>query len=341
MNSYLGVVIALAVLSSIFMLLGHCFFSLLRKKERFEFQWLFGFVIFLTIFALVDLPIELVGAPFHVLVYAELVVFLLITVLCVFYCKKEIQGIRRLKWQKPDCMTVLFIAIIVFQVIYGMGNRIHASYFDTSYYHGHAINALYTDTLYEYDAYTGVYMGDAAEWNDSYPMLIAVLAKCFAMHPLVVVNRIFGILEIITANLLIYEIAIQLSNGKRKVAVWTAGIHAVMSLLCWGLTDSGEYYLWVRMAESKSMLANVYIPFVLLGLVRLAKRAEDTYNWYVIMLIVFAGVSMSLSGIFMLLLMVGAGLLAILVYARKVKYLWYAVICVLPGIVMGAVRLLV
>lgn len=340
MNSYMGVGIALVVLSIIFLLLGNRFLRLFHREERLESQWLLGFVLFLAVFAVVDLPVELMRTSFHTLVYWEAAVFVILTaVSAVWYVREKSKGAKSV-WKKPDTVTLIFLVLIVVQVVYGMNNRVYASYYDTSYYNGHALNAIYTDTLYEYSPYTGFYVGDATEWNDSYPMLIAVLAKCFGMHTLVVINRVIGILEIVTVNLIIYEIAFRLSNSKRKVAVWTVGIHAVMSLLCWELSELNEYFLWVRMAESKSMLANVYLPLVLLALIMIVQEIEKKYSWCVLSVIVFAGVSMSLSGIFIITLMVGVGMLPILLYQRKAKNWGYAVLCMLPGVMMGAIRLL-
>ena len=62
--------------------------------------------------------------------------------------------------------------------------------------------------MYQYDAYTGVYVGKAVAWHDSYSMLVAFLAKLLFMHPLVVVNRIMGVIEI--------------DVYKRQVLVWHA-----------------------------------------------------------------------------------------------------------------------
>lgn len=340
MNSWIGVIIVLAVLSMIFVLLGNRFWWQFHRRERIEFQWLTGFVLFLTIFAVVDLPVELLQLPFRALVYAEIAVFLvLILTIVVWYVRKN-SNFRDIAWKKPDVLTIVFLALVLGQVIYGMNNRVYASYYDTSYYNGHAVNAIYTDTMYQYDAYTGVYVGDAAEWNDSYPMLIAVLAKCFAMHPLVVINRVIGILEIVAVSLIIYEIAFRLSGEKRNVAVWTVAIYVPMSLLCWDLVKSKEYYLWVRLAESKSMLANVYLPLVLLSLIMLAKESDRKYNWIVLGTAVFVGVSMSLSGIFMITAMVGVGLLPILLHQCKLKYWGYAILIMIPSVAMSVIRLL-
>lgn len=183
----------------------------------------------------------------------------------------------------------MFVILLIVQIWYGMGNQLYVSRYDTSYYNGNAINALYTDTMYQYDAYTGVYVGKAVAWHDSYSMLVAFLAKLLFMHPLVVVNRIMGVIEIVAANLAVYEIALRLSKGKRAVAVWTTLIRALIGVLCWNLGEVPGYYLWTRMAESKSMLANVYLPLALLAIVLAAEETEKKQCWIMLGVFAFAG----------------------------------------------------
>lgn len=93
------------------------------------------------------------------------------------------------------------------------------------------------------------------------------------------------------------------------------------------------------MAESKSMLANVYLPFALLAIILLVKEGGELYYWWILMLAVVVGFSLSVSGIFVMIVMIGSGLMAILLYQRKWRYLLYSVMSVLPGVVIGIVRL--
>lgn len=324
----------------VFLLLGSLLCSLLRQNESLIFRWLTGFAFFLAIFAVVDIPIEVAGAPFHVLVYVEAGVFLLIMGYCVYRCVRMENGRWKLQWKKWDALTVIFIVLILLQIWYGMNNQIYASSYDTSYYNGNAINALYTDAMYEYDPYTGNYVGKAVQWNDCYSMMLAFLARVFRMHPLVVVNRVFGVLEIIGTNLIMYELAYRLSEKKRSVAVSTAAICAVIGIMSWGQSEVPGYYLWARLAESKSMLANVYLPLVLLGIVLVVKQMDRKYNWLLLALFILAGVNMSMSGVFMIPVLTGAGLLPALLYRRKVRYFVYAALCVMPCILTGAIRFL-
>lgn len=339
MDSVFGVVLALAVLLLYGFLLGSSFCALFRKKERAEFRLLLGMLLFLAVFSVTELPVEKLGLPFHVLVYVQTGVFLALFAACVVFCAK--QGVFR-EWKTPKTPELymgIFLLLILLQIIYGMSNGGHVNEYDTSYYNGHALNAIYTDTMYQYNARNGQYIGLETYQHDSYPMLIAYLAKIFSMHPLVVVNRVLGVLEIVLTNLIVYETAGRLSKMNRRVMSWTAVIYAGMSIFCWQADRGRFFYLWQRMAESKSMLANVYLPFALLAIILLVKEGGELYYWWILMLAVVVGFSLSVSGIFVMIVMIGSGLMAILLYQRKWRYLLYSVMSVLPGVVIGIVRL--
>lgn len=87
------------------------------------------------------------------------------------------------------------------------------------------------------------------------------------------------------------------------------------------------------------MLANVYLPLTLLAMILLAKEAESLYHWLILGLTALVGVSLSISGIFILTAMIGSGVLGILIYQRKGKYLLNAVLCMIPSMVVGIIRL--
>ena len=85
MNSALGIVIGLAVLSCIFWILGAGVCRLMGRKEEPGFLWLFGMALFLGIFSVVDIFTEAGGAAFHVLFYTALAVLVIAVALGVVY----------------------------------------------------------------------------------------------------------------------------------------------------------------------------------------------------------------------------------------------------------------
>ena len=159
MNSITGIIIALFVLSAVFFILGSSFCCIFGTEETTAFEYLSGFVIFLTVFALIEIPIELSGMAFHVLVYAETAVFVIILTGCITYLLRQNRKNKKIIFKKPDQVTIILFVLILLQIFYGMNNGSRINGYDTSYYNGHAANALYTDTIYQYNARTGEYIG--------------------------------------------------------------------------------------------------------------------------------------------------------------------------------------
>ena len=127
---------------------------------------------------------------------------------------------------------------------------------------------------------------------------------------------------------------------REDIANWTVGIHGALSILSYEFPDTAEYYLWQRTAESKSMLCNIYLPFVLLALVLLAKEIDNKCNWLILGMIVTAGMAMSVSGIFIIAAMVGIGVVVIMTVQKKWKYMINTMLCMMPGMMIGMIRIL-
>ena len=88
------------------------------------------------------------------------------------------------------------------------------------------------------------------------------------------------------------------------------------------------------------MLCNVYLPFVLLALVLLAKEIDNKCNWLILGMIVTAGMTMSVSGIFIIAAMVGIGVVVIMTVQKKWKYMINTMLCMMPGLMIGMIRIL-
>ena len=176
--------------------------------------------------------------------------------------------------------------------------------------------------------------------HDGYPMLIAFLSKIFWMHPLVIVNRVLASMEIILMN----WSCMRLPSGCRQETAGSRtgqwGFMQGSAFFATSLMMGRGFYLWQRTAESKSMLANLYLPLALLALLLLAKEDRkpvllgDTGDSLSV------GASLSISGIFILCVMIGGGLLALLFHHRRWRYWVSAALCMTPGLLVGIIRLL-
>ena len=67
------------------------------------------------------------------------------------------------------------------------------------------------------------------------------------------------------------------------------------------------------------------------GIKALAEETEKKQCWIMLGVFAFAGATMSMSGVFMIPMLLGVGLLPVLLRRKKLKYWGYAVLSVLPS----------
>ena len=288
--------------------------------------------MFFAVFSLIELPVEKLKLPFHMLVYSELAAFAAVLFWCVRFCWKEGMLGKKKGMSTPDAVTLALILLIGLQVIYGMNNGIRINGFDTSYDNGHAVNALYTDTMYQYSARSGEFIGSESYVHDGYPMLIAFLSKIFRMHPLVMTNRVLACVEIILMNLVVYEIAYRLSNGNRRI--WkldgrTPMRESVFSVI--NLTrDAG--FICGRGRQSQSLCWQIFICRLrCLCLFCWRRRWAGDIIGRCLRLSFLQALRCRSAGFLYLCVMIGGGLLALLCYQRRWQYWVRAALCMLPG----------
>ena len=76
------------------------------------------------------------------------------------------------------------------------------------------------------------------------------------------------------------------------------------------------------------------------GIKALAEETEKKQCWIMLGVFAFAGATMSMSGVFMIPMLLGVGLLPVLLRRKKLKYWGYAVLSVLPCLAAGVMSFL-
>ena len=334
MDSIIGIVIVLTCLFVAFYVLG----AMLERKLDIEVdsfcRIILGFILFLFAFVVIDVPLEYAHVPFHVLAYGALFVWIMLAGYSIYYVRK-IEFPSKAFWNENT--TFGFLLVVGVEIWYGMRNAIYTSYSDAAYYNMSSITSIYTNTIFEYDQFSGLAGFDPTRAQDSSIILVAVLSKISHMHVLIMVNRVMAVLEIVMFNLILYEIALILSKKNKKIAFLTVFFYFVISLFYW--MNGGENLLWGRLAETKSMLANIYIPVVLLCFSLLAGMREKKRLWILIMCAVTVGVALSFSGTYIVLAFTFYLVLSYwLLNGRKIQTIIYAALAVTPSTVIMLMR---
>ena len=91
----------------------------------------------------------------------------------------------------------------------------------------------------------------------------AVWCRLLGIHPIVQAKQVMSCMNVVTANLIIYQIGKRLFDGNRKKADLMLVFVCVLQLFC-GTIYPPELFFFTRSYEGKAILANIAIPSVLM-----------------------------------------------------------------------------
>lgn len=295
-----------------------------------------GFFGYFGLFQLAALPLIFFKAPFHVLVILWGIVSVLILLKGIIWNRKELwqrfcmmkQELSVRQWYLALVALILLLLLIVYQCIhYYMG-------FDTAFYVGTINTTLYTDRMYLYDGETGLiekYL-DMRYALSGFYMNTAFWCKVLGVAPIIAQNYGMGSICALMAVLLMFLIGKQIfHDDSRKSYLYTCIIIGLNCLFVSGYSTAD--FLLYRNSESKGFCANVVIVAVFYAIAALWENVERKENWRLLFFIAAASVPVSMSAIFIVPAMIGIAALTECLIWKKIRYLWYGILCVLPNVV--------
>lgn len=116
---------------------------------------------------------------------------------------------------------------------------------DAAYYVGTVSTSVYTDTLGRYNPFNGAIQKafQARYVFSAYPMHNAVWCRLLGIHPIVQAKQVMSCMNVVTANLIIYQIGKRLFDGNRKKADLMLVFVCVLQLFCGTIYSSGTFSL--------------------------------------------------------------------------------------------------
>ena len=286
----------------LFLLLGiYCIFGalidrVLKIRGNVSLYPVIGYIFTSLCFQVVSIPMQLLKCSLSLTTYVYLAA-LVLSLLCFGWISKK-QPVER---EKIICRDFWVLAvIIVMQWAFLLYNMCYGSIWDTSQYIGQISTAVYTNTMNQYEPYSGKIIS-SFNWKDCfvvYEMHSAAICRLFHIHPLIFIHRILANIEIVLVSVIYYNIAMLLLRQDKKKANMALVLMTVINLFSYSLfTWSG--FLFIRTAESKSMLANVILPLLLLWVVYIVKEKENRI--YILLFgTVAMGLGISKSGTFVI-----------------------------------------
>ncbi len=271
MSEFVKAAAAFFLQMSVFFLFGRLLMSLLRLKKDASLALVLGYLLYFALFEVMAVPMTLLWVPLNGLCIVWGILLALLSGTAVFGMvrgrRKETgrQKYRRKVYTYLSGHSFWIIpaaAAVLLQCAFG------ALYQDTTvdaaYYVGMTSTSLYTGTLGRYSPYTGALMKyfQGRYVFSAYPMHNAVWCRFLSIHPLVQAKTVMCVINVLMANLIVYQIGKQLFQGEKRKADLMVCLVCVMQLFSYTIYSPGTF-LFTRGYEGKALLANVIFPMVL------------------------------------------------------------------------------
>ena len=351
MDSYFGVFVVIAYLVSMFICTGYIVDNVFGLKMDRFFRPVFGAVIYFFILAIVYIPIQFTNKSLSLFSNIIIVIsigFLVCGLLLIgLSVRQHIQrkglsikdsilskinfkiktiSINRIIW------GIVIVSFFSFLICYTIYITHYASYYDNSYYNGIINSTVESGLLNTKEPYLGC--------DASYPIFkqimlyesfVAAISRIFFIHPLIVVNRVIGICEVLTNSYIIFLIARKLFKDYKK-AICTVGLVFYFNTYMNTIYTSANF-LFYRLAEAKSITANITVPLLILISCYIIENKFKQSNWICLYMAIIVGLMVNDTA----MILIPATLFALLVpmnlKARKIVTVINSVLCFVPCLI--------
>lgn len=317
---------------AVFFLFGSLLMRALKMKRERSLALVLGYLLYFSVFEAVTVPMVLTLVPLKGLCIVWGILLAAVCGLALFFLRrdKEGAGITVLFsghsfWLLPAAAAVLFqcAAAVLYQDTTA----------DAAYYVGLVSTSVYTGTLERYNPYTGALLKyfEGRYVFSAYPMHNAVWCKYLSLHPMVQSKVVMSAVNVLMANLVIYQIGKRLFHGGKRQADLMVCLVCVMQLFSFTIYTPGTF-LFTRGYEGKALLANIIFPMVLYCSLWFYQEGRDRRVWAALFLVCAGAACFSGSSV-ILPAAVSAGILPVLLARRQLRALAPFAVSLLPSLI--------
>lgn len=351
MNSYFGVFVVIAYLVSMFICTGYIVDNVFGLKMDRFFRPVFGAVVYFFILALVYIPIQFTNKSLSLFSNILIVIsigFLVCGLLLIgLSVRQDIQrnglsikgsilsklnskiktiSLNRMIW------VIVFVSFFIYLIYYTIDITHYSSYYDNSYYNGIINSTVESGLLNVNEPYRGCDMSHTTfDQIMLYESFVATISKVFSIHPLIVVNRVIGICEVLTNSYIIFLIAIKLFKDYKK-AICTVGLVFYINTYMNTIYTSANF-LFYRLAETKSITANITVPLLILISCYIIENKFKQSIWICLYMAIIVGLMVNDTAMILIPATLFALLVPINLKARNIVTVINSVLCFVPCLI--------
>ena len=261
-------------------ILGKLLSDIFLKSESKWFWLLNGWIILFAIFEIVSVPLIFTKKTLDQLCIcysvALLIAFIILFIIKTMRRPEKRKNIPKKKWNGLEIIVMICaIGIIVFQVFFVVF-KTHMDADDT-FYIGNAVTSVKTNLMFQIDPYTGA---ELTELPMNYvfsplPMFWAYISKVTGVHPAIIAHIFIPMIFIPMSYGVAYMIAKRILGDARLEISLFMVLYAVLQQYGYVSVYTASTFLLFRIWQGKAMLANVFLPcLLLLGDIALKKGSK-------------------------------------------------------------------
>lgn len=323
--------------SAVFFSVGSLLMHRMKMKADASLAFVLGYFLYFAVFEVIAVPMTLawVSLTTAARVWAAL---LAVSVCCAGFVMgkawiKQLGKIPLILKEHSFMIILAFFVIFVQCLAVVLYRDVTA---DAAYYVGTVTTSVHTDTLARYNPYNGVLLKSfqARYIFSAYPMHNAVWCRLVGMHAIVQAKVVMSSINVLTANLLVYQIAKKLFDGNKKQADLMLIFMCVLQLFCGTIYSTGTFF-FTRSYEGKALLGNIAIPAVFFCAIWLWQEKDSINVWITLFLVAVSAIAFSGSAI-IFPVAITAGMLPVIVIKKHFRALIPYVICMIPSVLYAA-----
>lgn len=317
-----------------FLIYGIAANKVLKIKMNLYETEIVGFFVHFGLFQIIALPLILLQKSLTLLMILWITVSVISAAYVLLAGRKELVqalgGICQGVWNMKGLLLLGAVLVIATACCYFAVQRYIG--WDTTYYIGTVNTSVYSDTMYIYDGNSGAMESklDLRYALSGFYMHSAVLCRIFSLNAIEVQKYVMGILCILMYGMIVFAIGKKLFQESSKPAL---SLVMTVFLLNFGFNTiyTSSSFLLVRAYEAKGYCANVIIPALFYMALCFWKKRKDRTYWWMLFLIAFASVPVSMSAIVIAPAVIAIILLTEWIMERDVSLLWRGFWCLVPN----------
>ncbi len=324
--------------SLVFYAAGSLLTKILKIKADISFVFILGYLGYFAVFELLIVPMTLLWVPLTTAAYVwapfMAVLVVVAAVLGIIFLRKRTGKSAGIRKQHSWMIFLAGAAVLIQCLIVIFYNDTTV---DAAYYVGTVSTSVYTDTLARYNPFNGVLLKvfQARYIFSAYPMNNAVWCRLLGIHPIVQSKIVMSCINVLAANLIIYQIGKKLFDNDAKKADLMLVFTSILQLFCGTIYSAGTFF-FTRCYEGKAILANVAIPAALMCAIWYLQEKNNRNVWIVLFLTAVSALTFSGSAI-IFPIVITAGMAPAAIMNKKTSGFLYCVICMIPSILYAGV----